>query len=127
MGKHQICETLHELKPALLMMVVQVAFAGVNVFYKLAVNDGMNMKIIVAYRFIFATAFIFPLAFFIERRSRPKLTWMILFQAFLCGLFGGSLAQNLYIESLNLTSATFASAMSNLVPAITFILAISFR
>ncbi|KAF5463343.1 hypothetical protein F2P56_019261, partial [Juglans regia] len=60
------------------------------------------------------------------RKSRPKLTRMVLFQSFLCGLFGGSLYHNLYIESLALTSATFASAMTNLVPAITFILAVSF-
>ncbi|KAF4384959.1 hypothetical protein F8388_010557 [Cannabis sativa] len=87
-------------------MVAQIAYAGVNVLYKLAANDGMSLKVIVAYRFLFATVFIFPLAFFIER---------------------GSLVQNLYIQSLNVTSATFASAMSNLIPAITFILAVSFR
>ncbi|KAL0412712.1 UNVERIFIED_CONTAM: WAT1-related protein, partial [Sesamum radiatum] len=39
----------------------------------------------------------------------------------------GSMAQNLYAESLVLTSATFAAAMTNLVPAVTFILAIFFR
>ena len=37
----------------------------------------------------------------------------------------GSLSQNLYIESLALTSATFVSAMANLIPAITFIMAIA--
>ncbi|KAL0334450.1 UNVERIFIED_CONTAM: WAT1-related protein [Sesamum angustifolium] len=37
------------------------------------------------------------------------------------------MAQNLYAESLVLTSATFAAAMTNLVPAVTFILAIFFR
>ncbi|KAG2703758.1 hypothetical protein I3760_06G151900 [Carya illinoinensis] len=122
----RICDVVHELRPALLMVVVQLAFAGVNVFYKLAANDGMSLRIIVAYRFFFATAFIVPLALVFGSKSRPKLTWAVLFQAFLCGLFGGSLAQNLYIESLTLTSATFASAMTNLVPAITFILAVSF-
>ena len=40
--------------------------------------------------------------------------------------FRGSLAQNLYIESLALTSATFASAIANLIPAVTFILAVPF-
>ncbi|CAL5434451.1 unnamed protein product [Camellia sinensis] len=39
----------------------------------------------------------------------------------------GAMAQNLYAQSLVLTSATFATAMTNLVPALTFILAISFR
>ncbi|KAF9689373.1 hypothetical protein SADUNF_Sadunf01G0085600 [Salix dunnii] len=63
----RICGVLQGLKPALLMVLVQVAFAAVNVLYKLAPNDGMNLKIIVAYRFIFATAFMAPLAFIVER------------------------------------------------------------
>ncbi|KAK2664067.1 hypothetical protein Ddye_002641 [Dipteronia dyeriana] len=120
------CNLIDGLKPALMMVVVQVVFAGVNVFYKLAANDGMSLQVIVAYRFIFAAAFMIPLALVLERNSRPKLTWTILFQAFLCGLFGGSLAQNLYLKSLSLTSATFASAIANLIPAITFIMSVSF-
>ncbi|KAK0591256.1 hypothetical protein LWI29_037620 [Acer saccharum] len=120
------CNLIDGLKPALMMVVVQVVFAGVNVFYKLAANDGMSLQVIVAYRFIFATAFMIPLALVLERNSRPKLTWTILFQAFICGLFAGSLAQNFHLKSLTLTSATFVSATSNLVPAITFILSVSF-
>ncbi|PIA47737.1 hypothetical protein AQUCO_01400383v1 [Aquilegia coerulea] len=116
----------HGLKPAMMMVLVQVVFAGVNIFYKLAITDGMSLRVLVAYRYLFAAAFLAPLAFFLERKSRPKLTWMILFQAFLCGLFGGSLAQNLYVMSLNLTSATFATAMNNLIPAITFTMAVTF-
>uniref|UniRef100_A0A5B6YH78 WAT1-related protein n=1 Tax=Davidia involucrata TaxID=16924 RepID=A0A5B6YH78_DAVIN len=122
----KICNIIHGLKPAMLMVVVQTILAGVNVFYKLAANDGMSLRVLVAYRFLFAAAFIVPLALFVERKSRPKLTWIVVCQAFLCGLFGGSMPQNLYIESLVLTSATFASAMTNLIPAITFIMAVSF-
>ncbi|KAJ0053591.1 hypothetical protein Pint_03059 [Pistacia integerrima] len=147
----QFCNCIQGLKPALMMVVVQIVFAGVNVLYKLAADEGMSFSVIVAYRLIFATAFMIPLAFFLESvvfmvvsssallllevtslcppflKNRPKLNWKILFQAFLCGLFGGSLTQNLYMESLALTSATFVSAMSNLIPAITFILSVSFR
>ncbi|XP_059653384.1 WAT1-related protein At1g68170-like [Cornus florida] len=126
MMMERICNAVHGLKPVMMMVVVNMAMAGVNVLYKLAANDGMSLRVLVAYRFLFAAAFIVPLAFYVERKSRPKLTWVVLGQAFLCGLFGGSLAQNLYIESLVLTSATFASAMSNLIPAITFIMAVSF-
>ncbi|KAL9321434.1 hypothetical protein ACSQ67_013273 [Phaseolus vulgaris] len=93
------------LKPTLVMLVVQVGYAGVNIFYKLAVNDGMNLRIVVAYRFLFATIFMAPLALILER---------------------GSLAQNFYLQALSLTSATFTSAMANLVPGITFILALCF-
>ncbi|KAJ0943004.1 putative EamA domain-containing protein [Helianthus annuus] len=122
----KICNVIHDLKPVLLMVSVQMAFAGVNVFYKLAANDGMVLSILVAYRFIFCTAFIVPLAIFVERKKRPKLTWKILLQAFCCGLFGGSLAQNFYIKALCMTSATFAAATTNLIPALTFVLAVCF-
>ncbi|KDP46086.1 hypothetical protein JCGZ_06597 [Jatropha curcas] len=117
---------LHELKPILLMVVAQLSFSGVNVFYKLASYDGMNLRVLIAYRFIFASAFLIPLALIFERKIRPKLTKTILFQAFLCGFIGGSLTQTLYVEGLVLTSATFASAMTNLTPAVTFVLAILF-
>ena len=39
----------------------------------------------------------------------------------------GSLAQNLYISGMKLTSATFASATTNLIPGVTFVLALIFR
>ncbi|XP_020087326.1 WAT1-related protein At1g25270-like [Ananas comosus] len=127
-GEHEgMCGVVEGMKPASGMVVVQVVFAGVNVFYKLAINDGMDLRVLVAFRYLFATAFLAPLAFFFERKSRPKLTWRVLVLSFLCGLFGGTLAQNLYITSLKLTSATFASAMTNLIPAITFTLAVLFR
>lgn len=39
----------------------------------------------------------------------------------------GALGQNLYLQSLALTSATFTSAMTNLIPAMTFVVAICLR
>ncbi|KAI9087230.1 hypothetical protein K1719_030865 [Acacia pycnantha] len=102
------------------MVMVQIAFAAVNVLYKLAVNDGMSMRIATVYRLLFGSAFTVPLALIFERNKRLKLTWKVIFMAFLCGLFGGSLFQNLYYEALALTSATFVSAIYNLIPAITF-------
>ncbi|GLT56380.1 hypothetical protein SLA2020_373980 [Shorea laevis] len=117
---------VYELRPLMFMVTVQVVFAGSNVLFKLAANDGMSLRVIVAYRLVFATVFMVPLALIVER-ERPKLTWTVLLQAFLCGLLGGSLSQNLSLESLALTSATFSCAMFNLVPAVTFVLAVAFR
>ncbi|TXG53870.1 hypothetical protein EZV62_019126 [Acer yangbiense] len=105
MGPIEMCEALKGVKPVMVMVVVQIAYAGMNIFYKLAANDGMNLRVLVAYRMMFATVFIAPLALIFER---------------------GLLAQNLYIESLYLTSASFASAVTNLIPAVTFVLAVSF-
>ncbi|XP_031389680.1 WAT1-related protein At1g25270-like [Punica granatum] len=126
MAMQRFCNAMHGMKAPLIMVVVQTAFAGINILYKLVANDGMSLHIVVAYRFIFATVFMVPVALIFERKNRPKLTWKVLVQAFFCGLFGGSMGQNLYLESLALTSATYASAMANLVPGMTFILAISF-
>ncbi|KAL3635294.1 hypothetical protein CASFOL_019841 [Castilleja foliolosa] len=124
MGK--VCDLIHGLKPAMMMVTVQIALAGVNILYKLAGNNGMSLRVLIAYRLLFAAATVVPLALIFERKKRPKLTWKIVFQAFICALFGGSMAQNLYAESLVLTSATFAAAMTNLIPAVTFILGIFF-
>ncbi|KAL4281924.1 hypothetical protein GQ457_03G001250 [Hibiscus cannabinus] len=120
----KIFNILHGLKPAMLMVVVQLVFAGVNVLYKLSVSDGMSFQVMVAYRFIFASALMIPLALLVERK-RPKLTWTILVQAFFCGLLGGTVSQNLYVVAMALTSATFVSAMTNLIPSITFIVAVT--
>jgi len=64
---NRIWNVIEELKPVVVMVIVQIAFAGINVFYKLAANDGMDLRVLVAFRFLFAAAFISPIAFFLER------------------------------------------------------------
>ncbi|CAL1352680.1 unnamed protein product [Linum trigynum] len=127
MDKEDLGGKADGVKASSLMVVVQVAFAAANIMYKLAADDGMNMQVMVAYRFLFATAFMVPLAIVFERKKQPTFTWKILLEVFLCGLLGGTLEKNFNAEALNLTSPTFVSAMSNLIPAITFLLAICFR
>ncbi|KAK7319371.1 hypothetical protein RJT34_04091 [Clitoria ternatea] len=121
---NDVCKVIEDSKPVLLMVMVQIAYASVNIFYKLAINDGMSIRIVIAYRLVFALVFTFALALIFERKSRPKLTWRVLFMSFFSGLFGASLFHNLFLEALDLVSATFATAIYNLVPALTFILAI---
>ncbi|KAI3981853.1 hypothetical protein MKX01_017270 [Papaver californicum] len=123
----RFCNKIQGLKPVLAMVAVQIISTGMTVAYKLAINDCMNLRILIAYRSIFATLCVVPIALYVERGARPKLTWTILFQSFLCGLFGFSLSQNLYIESMDLTSATFPAVMTNLIPAITFFMAVVFK
>lgn len=67
MEARAIKKRMNGAKPAILMVIVQASFAGVNVVYKLAANDGMKLRLVVAYRLLFATAFITPLALFFER------------------------------------------------------------
>ncbi|CAO2837628.1 unnamed protein product [Amaranthus hypochondriacus] len=119
MGKNNIL-------PFLAMVIVQVGYGGMNITSKAAMESGMAPVVLVAYRQLFATLVIAPLAYFIERGKRPKITKHILFQIFLCSLFGASMNQILYFVGLNETSATIASALYNLLPAMTFVFAIPF-
>ncbi|KAJ1404080.1 EamA domain [Sesbania bispinosa] len=119
-------KVIEGLKPAFLMVVVQVFYAGVSISYKLTTNDGKSLSVLMAYRFLFSSAFMVPVAYFLERKSKPKITVRVLVQAFFCALFGATLQQNLFVEAVSLAGATYATAMYNLVPGVTFILAVCF-
>ncbi|XP_043710588.1 WAT1-related protein At1g09380-like [Telopea speciosissima] len=54
------------------------------------------------------------------------VTIQILCQIFLSSIFGATLNQCLFILGLKYTTPTIASALSNLLPAITFIIAVPF-
>lgn len=62
-----VCNLLQGLRPVVLMVFVQIAYAAVNIIYKVAINDGMSMRVATAYRLTFASAFTIPAALFFER------------------------------------------------------------
>ncbi|WCJ29865.1 nodulin MtN21 /EamA-like transporter family protein [Euphorbia peplus] len=127
MGHFNIGEALQGLKPVFLMILAQIILAGMNIFYKLAVNDGMSMRVLIAYRWMFASVFTIMLALVFESKNRPKFSWKVVVFSFLSALFGGFIMQNLMAESLVLTSATYAAAMLNLVPGLTLIFSVIMR
>ncbi|MCD7463836.1 hypothetical protein HAX54_051514 [Datura stramonium] len=110
--------------PALLMTIIQIGYAGMNLLSKLAMNTGMNPFIHVAYRQTFAALIMCPIAYFRERSNRPTMTRSIFFKIFLCSIFGGSINQITYIVGLQHCNPTVASALTNLMPAFTFLLAV---
>lgn len=71
------------LKPVAVMILVQVVLAGLNIVYKLALNDGMDAKILVAYRYVFAAAVLCPLALFLERHACMRI-WFIFLSFIIC-------------------------------------------
>ncbi|KAJ6702289.1 WAT1-RELATED PROTEIN [Salix koriyanagi] len=112
----------------MLAVAVQIGYAAVVFFSSMVEKSGMSIYIIVAYRLMFAAVIAVTLALIFARGCRPKLTWKVLFQAFLAGLLGrGPMAQILLGESISLSSVTFGMALINLIPAMTFALAIAFR
>lgn len=55
------------MKPVIAMVVAQIAYAAMYIFYTLAADSGMNLSILVAYRLMFSSAIIAPLALILER------------------------------------------------------------
>lgn len=58
---------------------------------------------------------------------RPKITFPIFLQIFVLALLGPVIDQNFYYMGLKYTSPTFACAMSNILPAMTFVMAVICR
>ncbi|XP_057792127.1 WAT1-related protein At1g09380 [Salvia miltiorrhiza] len=108
------------------MVIVQLGYAGMNIISKVAMDSGMNPYVHVAYRQLFATLALAPFAYFVERKIRPKMTLSILFQIFLCSIFGVTVNQITYFVGLKNSTPTIACALSNINPAVTFIMAVPF-
>ncbi|KAL1300704.1 hypothetical protein HN51_045355 [Arachis hypogaea] len=114
-------------KPYFAMMSLQFGYAGMNVITKLSLNQGMSHYVLVVYRHAFAAASIAPFAFIFERKGQPKITFSVFMQLFILALLGPVIDQNFYYAGLKLTSPTFSCAMSNMLPAMTFVMAVICR
>ncbi|KAF9679501.1 hypothetical protein SADUNF_Sadunf06G0021400 [Salix dunnii] len=114
-------------KPYIAMISLQFGYAGMNIITKVSLNQGMSHYVLVVYRHAFATAAIAPFAIILERKVRPKITFPIFMQMFVLGLLGPVIDQNLYYAGLKYTSPTFSCAMSNMLPAMTFVMAVLCR
>ncbi|KAI3445183.1 hypothetical protein Pfo_001848 [Paulownia fortunei] len=127
--KSETCRSsfLNNCKPYIGMISLQFGYAGMNIITKISLNGGMSHYVLVVYRHAFATAVIAPFAFFFERKAQPKITFPVFMQIFVLGLLGPVIDQNFYYAGLKLTSPTFSCAMSNMLPALTFVMAIIFR
>ncbi|CAI9772603.1 unnamed protein product [Fraxinus pennsylvanica] len=113
--------------PVFTMIAIDLAFAISNILLKKVVTDGMDHLVFITYRQSISAIFLSPLAFFLERKSRPKLTLSILCHLFLSAIVGASLTQYLFLVGIEYTSATFACAFINMVPVLTFLMALPFR
>ncbi|XP_060174595.1 WAT1-related protein At5g07050-like [Lycium barbarum] len=121
------CSFYQRAKPYIAMISLQFGYAGMNIITKVSLNRGMSHYVLVVYRHAFATAVIAPFALILERKIRPKMSLMIFLQIFVLGLLGPVIDQNFYYAGLKFTSPTFSCAMSNMLPAMTFVMAVLCR
>nr|DAD39621.1 TPA_asm: hypothetical protein HUJ06_013944 [Nelumbo nucifera] len=101
-----LCTIFNKVKPFMAMVSLQFGYAGMYIVTMLCLRRGMSHYVLAVYRHAAATLAIAPFALFFER---PVLD------------------QNLYYVGMKSTSATFSSAIFNVLPGITFIMAIIFR
>ncbi|KAK9668823.1 hypothetical protein RND81_13G089100 [Saponaria officinalis] len=88
------------------LLTLQLCFAGFHIVSRLALNIGVSKVVFPVYRNIIALVLLGPIAYFLERVTAN---------------------QGFYILGIYYASPTFASAMQNSVPAITFVLATLLR
>ncbi|KAM7262948.1 hypothetical protein ACFE04_000631 [Oxalis oulophora] len=115
------------VKVYIAVMTWQFGYAVNHVIMRAALNMGVSQFVFPVYRNFVAVACLVPFAYFLEKNHRPRLTASLLIQFIVLGLIGVTLNQGFYLVGLIYTSPTFASAMENLIPAVTFIMAVALR
>ncbi|KAH8506188.1 hypothetical protein H0E87_013132 [Populus deltoides] len=110
-------------KPFVAVIFLQAGFAGMDILSKAALNQGMSNYVLVVYRHAVATVVIAPFAAILDKKLRPKMTLSIFIKLVALSLLEPVIDQNLYFLGMKYTTATFAAAIVNVLPAITFIIA----
>ncbi|XP_028759141.1 WAT1-related protein At5g07050-like [Neltuma alba] len=126
-GKGCCVSVIEKCRPYIAMISLQFGYAGMNIITKVSLNRGMSHYVLVVYRHAFATAAVAPFALVLERKVRPKITFLVFMQILVLGLLGPVIDQNLYYAGLKLTTPTYSCAISNMLPALTFLMAVICR
>ncbi|CAN0857382.1 WAT1-related protein At5g40240 [Linum grandiflorum] len=111
--------------PYVAMVAVDFSDVVISAISKAAMAKGMSNFVSVVYYNALATLILLP-HFLFFRNQRAPLTLHLLWRFFLLALIG-STGQMAYLTGVKLSSPTLASAITNLIPIFTFLLAILTR
>ncbi|XP_061347493.1 WAT1-related protein At4g30420-like isoform X2 [Gastrolobium bilobum] len=111
--------------PTMGMIGLQFHYAALAIFTRAALVDGLSPTVFVVYRQAIATLALAPIFFSSKRRQSFKISlgFRSFSLMFLTSLVGVTANQNAYFKGLYYASSTAATAMSNLIPAVTFVIA----
>ncbi|KAM0856225.1 hypothetical protein ACQ4PT_049257 [Festuca glaucescens] len=123
----RVCGMPEKAQLHVAMLALQFGYAGFHVVSRLALNMGISKLVFPVYRNIIALMLLVPFAYFLEKKDRPQLTLNFVVQFFFLALCGITANQGFYLLGLDNTSPTFASAIQNSVPAVTFAMAAALR
>ncbi|KAG6586027.1 WAT1-related protein, partial [Cucurbita argyrosperma subsp. sororia] len=115
---------VEEYLPAIAMLGLQAIYAIVTLISRAALLEGMSPRVFIVYRQAFATLSIAPVAYFSRSKSmKLSLDFKSFYLIFLAALAGTTINLNFFYEGLFLASSSLATAMENLIPAMTFLIA----
>ncbi|CAL8989960.1 unnamed protein product, partial [Prunus brigantina] len=77
-----------KFKPHLLMLLTQMCYTFLYFITEASFNHGMNPHVYITYRHIVASVAMFPFAYVLERKDRPKLTLALFLELFVLSLLG---------------------------------------
>ncbi|XP_042468713.1 protein WALLS ARE THIN 1-like [Zingiber officinale] len=123
----KVCGMPERVQLHVAMLALQFGYAGFHVVSRAALNMGISKVVFPVYRNIIALVLLIPFAYFLEKKDRPAMSLSFAVQFFLLALCGITANQGFYLLGLDNTSPTFASAIQNSVPAITFLMAALLR
>ncbi|KQK02427.1 WAT1-related protein At3g18200 [Brachypodium distachyon] len=109
------------------VLALQLMLAGFHIVSRAALNMGVSKLVFIVYRNLISLALLAPFAYFLEKKDRPPLTFSLLAEFFVLALIGITANQGFYLLGLYHLSPTYASAIQNTVPAITFVMAAVLR
>ncbi|KAL2523449.1 WAT1-related protein [Forsythia ovata] len=116
-----------EALPFAAMVMVECTNVGLSTIYKAAVSKGLSYHVFMVYSYAISSLLLLPLSYIFHRKTAlPPFTVALMGRFFVLGLIG-FIAQYLGYKGIAYSSPTLGSAMSNLTPATTFILAVLFR
>ncbi|KAF0905306.1 hypothetical protein E2562_003904 [Oryza meyeriana var. granulata] len=108
------------------VVLIRLMYSGMHVMSKVALDHGMNPLVFLFYRHTTAALVLIPAAFILERRKAKPVTLKIAGKMFIHALYGVTACGDLFNLGLNYASATSSSALYNVQPVVTFILAVVF-
>ncbi|KAK8673536.1 hypothetical protein V6N13_111865 [Hibiscus sabdariffa] len=111
--------------PFVAMITVECTDVGLSVISKAALSKGMSNMVSVVYFNALGTLILLPYFIFCRNKQAP-LTLSLLWRFFLLGLIGSS-GQIVFLTGVKFSSSTLSSALVNLIPIFTFLLAVIFR
>lgn len=123
----ELAGTWRKVMPYMAMVFLQFGFAGMFLISVASLRQGMSHYVLVVYRNVVAAIVMAPFALWFGRKARPKLSLSVFIKILALGLLEPVLDQNFIYMGVNSTSASFASALTNVLPALTFVNAIILR